>query len=58
LDTFKKHIVDKSTFSQLVENSVLLKTCMGKPLDMPNQLNVIEFSTQKIYMLVGMPNNI
>jgi hypothetical protein len=47
LDTFKKHIVDKSIFSQLVENSVLLKTCMGKPLDMPNQLNVIEFSTQK-----------
>jgi hypothetical protein len=46
--------------TQLVENKcmirelghfqkahVLLKTCMGKPLDMPNQLNVIEFSTQK-----------
>jgi hypothetical protein len=25
---------------------------------MPNQLNVIQFSTQKIHMLVGMPNNI
>jgi hypothetical protein len=57
LDSFKKDIVDKSTFSQLVENSVLPKDAR-QTLDMPNQLNVIKFSTQKIQMLVGIPNNI